>query len=74
MERKTSSLLPQGTLEEEARQEFVASLKFHIATEMAGAMKEVYESKLAPQFERAHGRAPQDVREVGTVMAGSTGR
>lgn len=61
-------LLPQGTLEEEARQEFVASLKFHIATELAGTMKDVYESKLEPQFVQRHGHAPRDVREVGAVM------
>lgn len=61
-------LLPQGTLEEEARQEFVASLKFHIATELAGTMKEVYATKLEPQFEHRHGRPPGDAREVAALM------
>lgn len=64
----THAVLPDATLEEEARQEFVANLKFHIATELTDGMRAAYDNRARPQFEKQHGRAPADMAEVKSTM------
>lgn len=62
------AVLPVATLEEEARQEFVVNLKFHIAMELTGKVRAAYDNRAKPTFEREHGRAPQDWREIKSAM------
>jgi ubiquinone/menaquinone biosynthesis C-methylase UbiE len=62
------ALLPGSTFEEEARQEFVAGLKFHVAVELAGALKQLYDSALEPAYVREHGHTPTQLRDVAELM------
>jgi SAM-dependent methyltransferase len=51
-----------------ARQDFVSQLRGYILDDMARAMRESYESRVLPAFERTHGRAPQTQDEVHAAM------
>jgi len=51
-----------------ARQDFVSQLRGYILNDMAAAMRESYESRVLPAFQRAHGRAPQTQDEVHAAM------
>ena len=51
-----------------ARQNFVQSLKVHLATKVSPGNKAIYERKAAPRFAREHQRPPQDRHEVRSVM------
>ena len=61
-------VLPHADHDEAARQDFVKSLKLHLATRIAPGNKEIYEERVRPRFERAHGHAPRDRHDVGRVM------
>lgn len=61
-------VLPAADHDEAARQAFVQSLKLHLATKVVPGNRELYESRLRPGFERAHGRPPADRREVAALM------
>ena len=52
-------MLPEFTAEEASRQEFVKSLKLHLAHKVAPGNKIAYERNLLPRFEKEHGRAPK---------------
>jgi len=56
------------TRDERTRQEFVASLRHHILDDMAGAMRQRYEQRVLPAFQRAEGRPPKDGSEVHDAM------
>lgn len=56
------------TRDERTRQEFVASLRRHVMSNMAVSMRANYEQRVLPAFERAHGRAPVDGDEVHDAM------
>ncbi len=60
--------LPSADHDEAARQAFVQSLKLHLATKVVPGNREIYERRLKPDFERAHGRPPADRREVAALM------
>ena len=60
--------LPAADHDEAARQAFVQSLKLHLATKVVPGNREIYESRVKPDFERRHGRGPADRREVAAVM------
>ena len=62
------AVLPVATHDEFARQNFVQSLKVHLATKVSPGNKTVYERRAAPRFEREHQRLPQDRHEVRSVM------
>ncbi len=62
------AILPEATHDEFARQNFVQSLKVHLATQVSPGNKTVYERRAAPRFEREHQRLPQDRHEVRSVM------
>lgn len=62
------AILPEATHDEFARQNFVQSLKIHLATKVSPGNKTVYERHAAPRFEREHQRLPQDRHEVRSVM------
>ena len=61
-------MLPTATHDELARQNFVQSLKVHLATKVSPGNKSIYERKAAPRFAREHQRPPQDRHEVRSVM------
>ena len=61
-------MLPTATHDELARQDFVKSLKVHLATKVSPGNKTIYERNAAPRFEQEHQRPPQDRHEVRSVM------
>ena len=62
------AVLPAATHDESARQNFVQSLKVHLATRVSPGNKTVYEHRAAPRFAREHRRPPKDHHEVRSVM------
>lgn len=62
------AMLPQPTHDELARQQFVHSLKQHIATRMSGGNRTLYEKRLKPKFEREHQRSPETQQEIRQLM------
>ena len=62
------AVLPAATHDESARQNFVQSLKVHLATRVSPGNKTVYEHRAAPRFAREHRRPPKDRHEVRSVM------
>ena len=61
-------MLPQATHDEQARQNFVQSLKEHLAMYVSPGNKSIYTRRAKPRFEKEHHRAPQDRHEVRRVM------
>ena len=69
MEQQTQHpVLPDTTHDEQARQEFVQSLKLHLATKVVAGNREVYERRVQPAFENNHGRPPATRLEVAAEM------
>jgi ubiquinone/menaquinone biosynthesis C-methylase UbiE len=68
-EQTQHTMLPRASHDELARQNFVQSLKIHLATRVSPGNERVYERDAKPRFEREHRRAPQDRHEVRSVMA-----
>lgn len=67
-EQAAHKMLPHGTHDEHARQNFVHSLKVHLATRVSPGNKVVYERLAKPRFEKEEKRAPQDRHDVRRVM------
>ena len=61
-------LLLQANHDELARQNFVQSLKLHLATKVSPGNKVVYEQQAKPRFEKEAQRPPKDRHEVRRVM------
>ena len=61
-------MLPQTTHDELARQNFVQSLKLHIARNISPGNKAIYEKVALPKFEQEHQRSPQNRAEIRQVM------
>lgn len=51
-----------------ARQSFVSDLRAYLLNDMAAAMRQAYESRVRPEFERRHGRLPATQDEVHDAM------
>ena len=74
MTTSTSSPVPdidalyQPTHDERARQDFISVLRNHARDDMRYEMQRRYEEKVAPQFEKEHGRLPKDGPEIGQCM------
>ena len=49
---------PELSAEEHARQRFVTGLRSFVLNELAGDMRRAFETRVAPDFERGHGRSP----------------
>lgn len=72
MERQFDhGLLPSTLADERARQDFVQSLKLYLAQKVVPGIEAVYEGRVRPAFEQAHGRPPRDHDEVDAVMNGN---
>jgi ubiquinone/menaquinone biosynthesis C-methylase UbiE len=67
-EQTRHDMLPHATHDEQARQNFVQSLKVHLATKVSPGNKAVYEKRAKPRFEREHKHIPQDRHDVRRVM------
>ena len=63
-------MLAVPSAEEESRQLFVKSLKYHLATKVAPGNKLAYERRALPEFTRSNGAAPKDHHEIRSLMAG----
>lgn len=61
-------MLPHATHDEAARQEFTKSFKGFIQSGLLPGLAPIYKSKVAPAFEREHGRAPADRRDIRAGM------
>lgn len=61
-------ILPRTTSDEFARQEFVKSLKYHLATQISPGNKEALAARAAPAFAKAKGRAPETMEDVRSAM------
>ena len=62
-------LLPKPTHDELSRQNFVKSLKLHLATRVAPGNRILYEQRIRPQFEKRTGRPPRDGQEVRELLS-----
>lgn len=62
------SLAVPPTRDERSRQDFVASLRHHALDDMAGTMRRRYDARVAPGFQREHGRLPASGEEVHDAM------
>lgn len=67
--QKAHGVLPKPTGEEESRQLFVKSLKYHLASKVAPGNKLAYEARAKPEWVRAKGRAPADHNAIRQAMA-----
>jgi SAM-dependent methyltransferase len=64
------AVLPKTTADEFARQEFVKSLKFHLASKVSLGNKDAFEARAKPAYAKAAGRAPATYTEVRKAMTG----
>lgn len=62
------AILPVATGDEFARQEFVKSLKLHLASEVSVGNKDAFEARARPRFEKAEGRPAGTMHDVRKAM------
>lgn len=62
--------LPKATADEAARQEFTKSFKGFIQSTLLPGLTPIYQTRVARQFEKEHGRAPADRRDIRNGMVG----
>jgi SAM-dependent methyltransferase len=63
------AVLPQTTSDEFARQEFVKSLKFHLASKISLGNKDAFEARAKPAFVKSNGRETETYHDVRKAMA-----
>ena len=61
-------MLPKTTAEEASRQDFVKSLKYHLATKVAPGNRLAYLTRAKPQFETDEGRTPDTYHDIRRAM------
>ena len=57
-------MLPERTHDEASRQEFTKSLKGFIQQTLLPGLQPIYENRVAPAFEKAEGRKPQNRQDI----------
>ena len=62
------AMLPQPDHDEQARQDFVSTLRGHLSGRVMPGAYRVYQSRVEPAFKAQHGRTPADQEEVRQVM------
>jgi SAM-dependent methyltransferase len=62
------SQVAQASHDEKARQRYVSTLRKRLMVDMAGSMRQRYETRVEPAFRRVHRRPPRDGREVRRAM------
>lgn len=63
------AVLPETTADEFSRQEFVKSLKFHLASKISLGNKDAFEARAKPAFAKEMGRAPESYHDVRKAMS-----
>ncbi len=63
------AVLPETTADEFARQEFVKSLKFHLASKVSPGNRTAYEARAKGAFTKMEGREPGDHHDIRRAMA-----
>ena len=63
------AVLPQTTSDEFSRQEFVKSLKFHLASKVSLGNQNAYEARAKPAFTKAMGAEPQTYADIRRAMS-----
>lgn len=58
-----------ATAEERSRQRFISAMRRKVLVDLAGDMRQTYESQVVPSIERTTGQAPQDAITVRKAMA-----
>ncbi len=61
-------ILPKATADEASRQEFAKSFKGFIQSTLLPGLTPIYQGRVARTFEKAHGRAPADRRDIRAAM------
>lgn len=61
-------MLPARTADEASRQEFAKSFKGFIQSDFLPGLTPVYQTRVAKAFEKTHGRAPSDRRDIRSGM------
>ena len=64
--------LVTGTHDEMNRQHYVSRLRMHILNQIGSGMRDVYESRVKPAFEKEQGRAPKNEHEIHKAMMADT--
>lgn len=62
------AMLPENTHDESARQVFVSSMKLHLAGNVSLRLRDVYETRVKPEFVHRHGTPPKDRHDVSKAM------
>ncbi len=62
------AVLPETKSDEFARQEFVKSLKFHLASQVSVGNKDAFEGRAAKAFKKQEGREPETMQDVRKAM------
>ncbi len=65
----THGVLPETSHDQTERYNFLAHLNRHLAANVVPGVARAYETRVAPAFERKHGRKPADRREVRKALA-----
>ena len=68
MIQERHALLPEATHDENARQDFVSTLRKMFTTELFPGTRRVYQEDLLPRHVAKHGKPPADQREVSKLM------
>ena len=66
------AVLPALSLDDTARQDFVAALRGHLSSRVMPGNHELYSKVVEPQFVERHGRKPEHYSEVRSVMERET--
>ncbi len=64
------AMFPEATHDDVARFDFLANLNGYLSAAMLPRVREAWESRVKPRFEREHGRPPADRHEVRKAIAG----
>jgi ubiquinone/menaquinone biosynthesis C-methylase UbiE len=68
----THELGIQWSRDESIRQDFVAGMRQYLLSDVARFMRGVYDTRVEPVFQREHGRAPEEGREVHRAIKDET--
>jgi hypothetical protein len=64
------AMKPESTPDELARGRFVSGIRSLILNDLAGDLKQAYDSRAEPAFRKAQGRAPETSREAHLALRG----
>lgn len=67
-EQQSHAVLPGTSFEEASRQDFVRSLKFHLASKVSPGNGLAYEKRALPRFRQDEGRDPESIHEIRHAM------